>query len=183
MSQFLFLSQFHINFLCPHPFAFLKAQHQSSPRIVTHTPHKDCQLSNKDSTPSPKPAHQSHSIVTCKTINKAKNKKQIIGLSMSLKHNNFGIIYHTTELGFLLSFMHKKCWTLFLGHITTKRTIVLFFCSSDLTSFGFEQRATTHNSLIKIGGLSLLASPCRVVNSNSLLALPTKARILCLDSL
>jgi hypothetical protein len=28
-----------------------------------------------------------------------------------------------------------------------------------------------------------LASPCRVVNSNSLLALPTKARILCLDSL
>jgi hypothetical protein len=26
-----------------------------------------------------------------------------------LKHNSFGIIYHTTKLGFLLSFIHKKC--------------------------------------------------------------------------
>jgi hypothetical protein len=82
----------------------LKGQHQLSPRTVTHTPHKDCQLSSKDGsitqTSSPKP----------------KTKKQVIGLSTSVKHNNFGIIYHTTELGFLLSFIHIKYWTLFLGH-------------------------------------------------------------------
>jgi hypothetical protein len=28
---------------------------------MTHIPHKDCQLNNKDSAPSPKPTHQSHS--------------------------------------------------------------------------------------------------------------------------
>jgi hypothetical protein len=145
---------------------------------VIHTPHKNYQLNNKDSIPSPKPAHQSHSTRTYKTINKAKNKKQVIRFSASLKHN-FNIIYHTTELEFLLSFIHRKCWTLFLGHTTTKRTIVLFFCSFDPASFGFEQGAMTHNLLIKIGRLYLLASPYKVVNSDSLLALPTKASILC----
>ncbi len=76
---------------------------------MIHIPHKNCQLNNKDSTPSLKPIHQSHSTITCKTTNKAKNRKQVIELSISLKHNSFGIIYHTTKLGFLLSFIHKKC--------------------------------------------------------------------------
>jgi hypothetical protein len=54
-----FLSQLHIVFPCSHLSAPLKAQYQSFPRITTHTHHKDYQLSNKDSAPSPKLAHQS----------------------------------------------------------------------------------------------------------------------------
>jgi hypothetical protein len=71
-------------------------------------------------------------------MNKTKNKKQIIGLLASLKHNNFGIICHTVELGFLLSFIHRKCWTLFLDHnceslcvfVCPCFSMVFFLCSN-----------------------------------------------------
>jgi hypothetical protein len=70
-------------------------------------------LSRKDFAPAPKPTHQSsiekqQNIITYKTTNKTKNKKQVIGLLVSLKHNNFGIIYHIAKLGFLLSFIQKN---------------------------------------------------------------------------
>jgi hypothetical protein len=71
----LFFSQLHILAPCPPPSIPLKAWHQSLPRTVTHTPHKVFQLSSKDLAPSPKPTHLSHSIITCKTTNKAKIRK------------------------------------------------------------------------------------------------------------
>jgi hypothetical protein len=91
---------------------------------MTHIPHKYCQLSSKDSAPSPKSTHQSHSIITYQTTNKTKNRKQLIGFSASLKHNSFSIICHTIELGFLISFVHKKCWTLFLSHTNSKKNSI-----------------------------------------------------------
>ncbi len=120
------LNQLYIVVFCPPPSIPSEVQHQLSPRIVTHIPHKVFQLSSRDLVPSPKLAHLNHSTITCKSTNKAKNKKQVIEPSVSLKHNSFGISCHTTELGFLFSFIHKKCWILFLGHKACRKGGVIF---------------------------------------------------------
>jgi hypothetical protein len=57
MPLFLLLSQFHIVSPSRHPPTPLKQQDQSSPRIITHIHHNDCQVSSKDSAPSLKLAH------------------------------------------------------------------------------------------------------------------------------
>jgi hypothetical protein len=75
LLSFFFFSQLQI--VAPYaPLSIpLETPHQSSPRIVIHICHKNFQLSNKDPTPSPKTAYLSHSIITCKTTNKTKNRK------------------------------------------------------------------------------------------------------------
>jgi hypothetical protein len=66
---------FKFNLIFPHPLAPLKALHQSTHKAMIHTTHKEYPLSSHDYTPSLKPAHQDHSIITFKITKQTKNKK------------------------------------------------------------------------------------------------------------
>jgi hypothetical protein len=72
---------------------------------VNHTPHKVFQQGSRSitETNSPKPPHNNLQ----NNKQSQKQKKEIIELSASLKHNSFGISYHTAELGFLFSFIRR----------------------------------------------------------------------------
>ncbi len=109
---FLFFSQLHITFFSPHPFAPLKAPHQSSPRIMIHIAHQEYPLSSQNQVPSLKLTHQSrfhNNLQNNKLGQKFIKTKKLYDV---LETPQLRQLCHRVELEFLLS-STKNVWHCF----------------------------------------------------------------------